>query len=118
MYLNAISIVNEGVDLVMTLSDVYEGNYSAAIGLLPFIPGRVAAGGKVLIKKLDGTVVGRFEKAVVEAICEAAKKATFAEQFAVLGTKLSVKQRLNLVKGGLLKVPNSRPNMRKIMEDA
>ncbi|MCF7982595.1 MAG: hypothetical protein K9K86_11480 [Pseudomonadales bacterium] len=42
-----IGVVNEGVDLVITLKDLSEGQYSAAVGLIPFVP---AGAGKVIFK--------------------------------------------------------------------
>jgi hypothetical protein len=36
-YLSFLSITNEGTDLVVTVSDLADGNYMSAIGLLPFV---------------------------------------------------------------------------------
>ena len=36
-----LSIVNEGADLVFTINELSKGNYEAAVGLLPFVPGTV-----------------------------------------------------------------------------
>lgn len=48
LYLSGISIASEGADLIVTINDVADGNYLAAIGLLPFIPAAVGKSGAVL----------------------------------------------------------------------
>ena len=48
LYLSGISIVNEGADWVITIHDLSEGNYYAAIGLLPLLPASVGKTGVVL----------------------------------------------------------------------
>ncbi len=48
MYLSGISIANEGADWVITINELSEGNYYAAIGFLPFLPASVAKTGVVL----------------------------------------------------------------------
>lgn len=48
LYLSGISIVNEGADWVITIHDLSEGNYLAAIGLLPLVPAVFGKGGIVL----------------------------------------------------------------------
>lgn len=47
-YLSFLSITNEGTDLVVTVSDLADGNYMSAIGLLPF----VSNGGIKLVDEL------------------------------------------------------------------
>jgi hypothetical protein len=48
LYLSGISIVNEGADWVITIHELSEGNYYAAIGLLPLLPASVGKTGVVL----------------------------------------------------------------------
>jgi hypothetical protein len=48
LYLSGISIANEGADWVITIHDLSEGNYYAAIGLLPLLPATVGTTGIVL----------------------------------------------------------------------
>ena len=45
VYLGFLSIANEGIDLVVTVDELSQGNWAASLGLLPFIP----AGGAVRI---------------------------------------------------------------------
>lgn len=48
LYLSGISIVSEGADWVITFSELSEGNYQAAIGLLPLLPASVGKTGVIL----------------------------------------------------------------------
>ena len=48
LYLSGISIVSEGADWVITIHDLSEGNYYAAIGLLPLLPASVGKTGVIL----------------------------------------------------------------------
>ena len=55
---------------------------------------------------------GKFADAITEAL----KKTDFADQFAVLESKLSVAQRLDLVKANILQVAKSRISPAKFEE--
>jgi hypothetical protein len=48
LYLSGISIASEGADWVLTLHDLSQGNYYAAIGFIPFLPASVGKTGVVL----------------------------------------------------------------------
>ncbi|MFN7292021.1 MAG: HNH endonuclease, partial [bacterium] len=48
MYLGVLSVTNEGSDIVLTVSELSEGNYYAAIGLLPL----VSVGGIKIVDEL------------------------------------------------------------------
>jgi hypothetical protein len=48
LYLSGISIASEGADWVVTIHELSEGNYYAAIGLLPLIPASVGKTGVIL----------------------------------------------------------------------
>lgn len=48
LYLSGISIASEGADWVVTIHELSEGNYYAAIGLLPLIPASVGKTGVLL----------------------------------------------------------------------
>ena len=39
LYLAGLSVANEGLDFVITLQEVSDGNYAAAIGFLPVVTG-------------------------------------------------------------------------------
>ena len=53
-----LSVANEGVDLVITLKDLSEGQWASAVGLLPFIP---STAGKVIFKHGD-EILGAVKK--------------------------------------------------------
>jgi A nuclease family of the HNH/ENDO VII superfamily with conserved AHH len=48
LYLSGISVASEGADWVVTIHDLSEGNYYAAIGLLPLLPASVGKTGVIL----------------------------------------------------------------------
>jgi hypothetical protein len=48
LYLSGITIASEGADWVVTISELSDGNYQAAIGLLPLLPAVVGKTGIVL----------------------------------------------------------------------
>ena len=47
LYLSGLSLTNEGADWVITVHDVSQGNYLAAIGFLPLLPASV---GEVILR--------------------------------------------------------------------
>jgi len=47
------SVVNEGADLCITLNHLAEGDFTAAVGLLPFIPATAGKGGRILLRHGD-----------------------------------------------------------------
>jgi hypothetical protein len=53
----AVSIVNEGADLAITLNELSEGNVSAAIGLIPLVP---AGAGRAIFRNASGELVAEF----------------------------------------------------------
>jgi Ca2+-binding RTX toxin-like protein len=119
IYLSGISIVNEGADIVMTVSDVSEGRYYAAIGFLPFISGRLVDGAEVIIKRLDDAgIIARFDNNAIDALSEAVKKTNFDEQFSILQENLSVAQRLALVDGGILRAASDRTGLKRALQAA
>ncbi|MFN7140142.1 MAG: hypothetical protein ACK4UN_12475, partial [Limisphaerales bacterium] len=71
-YLAGLSVLNEGVDVVVTISDVVEadgarGKAFAAVGFLPFVP----SGAKWLWKKSDDTILATFTHDTVARISTA-----------------------------------------------
>ncbi|MGB0370736.1 MAG: hypothetical protein ACPGN3_05245, partial [Opitutales bacterium] len=64
VYLAGLSLVNEGTDWVVTINELAQGEYTAAIGFIPFIP----AGARFVIQRADGTVVQSFSSEVVDQI--------------------------------------------------
>lgn len=73
----------------------------------------------LLVKaKSTGRLLGEFDDEAVDALTVALKKTEWVDQFAILESKLSVKQRLDLVKAGLIKARRTRPDLKKIMEAA
>ncbi|MEX2316716.1 MAG: hypothetical protein WD669_06165 [Pirellulales bacterium] len=117
--MSAISIVNEGADIVMTVSDVSEGKYYAAIGFLPFLSGRMVDGAEVILKKLgDAGILARFDNSAIDALAEAVKKTDFDEQFEILEEQLTVAQRLALVDGGILRTASDRTGLKRALQTA
>ena len=55
LYLSGVSIVSEGADWVITIHELSEGNYQAAIGLLPLLPAIVGKT-KIILKHGDETL--------------------------------------------------------------
>lgn len=68
LYKAAISILNEGADWAVAIDEISQGNWSAAIGFLPFVP----AGAKYVIKK-SGTqqVLAEFSSDTVAVVAGA-----------------------------------------------
>ncbi len=56
-----ISITNEGADWALTIKDISQGEYMAAIGFLPLVPGSAAKAFNV-VRKGDGEVIERVLK--------------------------------------------------------
>ena len=49
LYVTSIGFVNEGADFVLTVNAVANGQISASVGFLPFVPASAASSGKVLL---------------------------------------------------------------------
>ena len=52
----AISVANEGADWALTIKDLSQGEYMAAVGFIPFVPGSAGKAFKVF-RKSDGAVI-------------------------------------------------------------
>ena len=80
IYLSVLSIASEGADLAVTLNDLSERQYAAAIGLLPFVP----EGARLLWKRADGTIIHTFTKQVGDRIAVILGKNTRIERLDLL----------------------------------
>jgi len=58
-YGSGFAVASEGADFVLTVSEVTDGNVTAAIGFIPFVPATVTRAGRVIIK-FEGNAA--FEK--------------------------------------------------------
>jgi hypothetical protein len=77
LYLSGIGIISDPVDFVITVNDVvFEKQYAAAIGFLPFVP----AGAKYVWKRTDGTVIHTFTHTAVAEVNRILGKATRIER--------------------------------------
>lgn len=56
VYLNGLRIANQGADLAITINDLLEGHWSAAIGIAPYIP----KGATLYIKNASGQIFASF----------------------------------------------------------
>jgi hypothetical protein len=102
IYLSGISIVNEGFDFVMTVNEVAGGNYTAAIGFLPFISHSMVEGAAIIIRTAAGAEVLRIGKQAADVLRQAADIAEPAARYAHIEEHLTFAQRLELVKGRFL----------------
>jgi hypothetical protein len=60
VYISSVGIVSEGVDVVLTLNEVSQGNFAASVGLLPFISGPIVNNTyRCILRTLDGTTIIR-----------------------------------------------------------
>jgi len=100
LFINGIGIVNEGVDWILTIDELRQGNYSAAIGFVPFLSGRVASTGKIIVKN-GSRVLATFGKEAVDAIAAAIRKTDLSEQLRTLVEGTTIAQRQSLYNAGL-----------------
>ncbi|MBX9788589.1 MAG: hypothetical protein K2Y37_06710, partial [Pirellulales bacterium] len=117
LYLSGLTILSDGADFVMTVHEVQEGNYQAAVGFLPFVPASIfSSGGRVIIRAIDGRVVGEFTDAMIEGMVQAAKKRYFSERWAELeNLGISLRSRQLLVESRFIPVPYDRRELRARM---
>src|SRR5690606_30763267 len=55
VYVSAVGLVSEAADVVLTVHELSEGNITAAVGLVPFIPAGVLDNAvKVIVRTSDG----------------------------------------------------------------
>ena len=86
LYKAAISIVSEPADCVIAMDEISQGNWSAAIGFLPFVPARARY---VIKKKGTGEVLAEFSDYTV-AVLESAMRTMKLDK---------IRGRLNVVHG-------------------
>jgi hypothetical protein len=117
LYLSGLTILSDGADFVMTVHEIKEGNYQAAVGFLPFVPASIfSSGGRAIIRAFDGRVVGEFTDAMIDGMVQAAKKRTFSERWAELeNLGISLRSRQLLVDSGFIPVPHRRGELRERM---
>ena len=118
LYLAGITILNEGADWVMTLYELSEGNWQAAIGFLPYIPAAALIGGKkVIVRDPLGREI-HFTAAQIEALSIAARIAPtdLAGRYAIIEPlNLPIPARIALVEADFLKAPTKRGELRERM---
>jgi hypothetical protein len=62
LYLSGLGIINEGLDWIIVINDVAEGDYESLAGALPFVsPGLIKAGGFLKLRKVTGTVTDALD---------------------------------------------------------
>jgi hypothetical protein len=116
-YLAGLSIANEPFDWAITLSDLSEGKWSSAVGLIPFVPATAGC----IIRKGD-TVLASFAPAARNVISEALQKVDRIERLNFLRSKfeageLTLKQMEVLVKGKVIE-PYSSGYCRELLAKA
>jgi len=118
LYLAGITILNEGADWVMTLYELSEGNWQAAIGFLPYIPAAALIGGKkVIVRDPLGREI-HLTAAQIEALSIAARIAPtdLAGRYAIIEPlNLPIPARIALVEADFLKAPTKRGELRERM---
>jgi hypothetical protein len=117
LYLAGIGIVNEGADWVVTVSEIADGHYEAAVGFLPAIPASVFRnGGKFLLKNTAGQVVLEMTESMVAAFRRAETAQGLAAKWTELAPlNLSLNAREFLVESGFLPVATDRLALRRAM---
>jgi hypothetical protein len=90
LYLSGIGIANDGVDLVLTMNEVAEGNYVAIAGALPFVPTSLfASSGRLLMRNAAGKLLGKVDNAAdLEVLQNIYKIVDPDERLNTLGTVL------------------------------
>jgi hypothetical protein len=64
LYLSGIGVASDGVDLVLTINELSEGNYTAIAGALPFIPvSLLGSSGRVLFNNVSGQTLDVIDSA-------------------------------------------------------
>jgi hypothetical protein len=119
-YMAGLSMVNEGANIVITLDELRQGHWGAAIGIIPFLP---AAMTKIKFVNLAGTPLKEFGQSEAFAVRNAMRivNAGAAEQRALrvraLGKlydegKLTAEQlrstATTMYDKGILKIPKAR----------
>lgn len=57
-YITGVTVVSEATDVVVSVSEVAQGNYSAGWGLVPMVPfTAVSTGSKLVLKTVNGTQI-------------------------------------------------------------
>jgi hypothetical protein len=86
MYLSGITIVNEGLDWVLVINDVAEGQYASLAAALPLVPvAAVRTGGKMVFRTPGGRALGEIaDQDQLDAIYWASKKRSFEDKIAIL----------------------------------
>jgi hypothetical protein len=68
VYISSVGIVSEGVDVVLTLHDLSQGQYASAIGLLPFISAPMVSAAKITIVAGAGTAAATVAYVVGDVV--------------------------------------------------
>ena len=83
LYLSGLGIVNEGLDWIIVVNEVSEGNYTALAGALPFVPvGLVKSGGSLIIRTKAGKVLDSLDTGGVATL----KDVAATRKLATIGT--------------------------------
>ena len=99
------SVVNEPLDFVITVHEVSQGNYAAAVGFLPSIPSQALSQGKrVLLQSTSGSQLMHLSHegvTLVQAVMSPASNLTLPQTASQLKQAgLSVSQRITNIKLG------------------
>ena len=86
LYISGISIINEGLDWALIVSDVAEGQYASLAAALPLIPvAAVRTGGKMIFRTPQGKILGEItNRDQLDAIYWASKKRAYADKVKIL----------------------------------
>lgn len=116
-YIAGLGIANEGADWVITINELSQGHWEAAVALLPIASYAMVSGGRYIIRSSDTLQdLTHFDFALADAVRTALKKRTFRERWDTIGQAgLSIEQRRALVRSGMLKPAADRSALRRAM---
>ncbi len=117
LYVAGVSIVFEPLDWALTINELSQGHWEAAVGFIPFVPAAIGTGGRLVIKNLAGDVLETFDGPALDAIRQAATKKTFAARWQSLSNaNLTYAQRIALVKSGFIRPNQSKGGLKNAVE--
>jgi hypothetical protein len=124
IYLAAVGVASDGVDLIMTINEVAEGNYVAIAGALPFIPTSLFGSfRKILIRNQSGQIIDSINSAQqLTALQDLYRIADPQERLRVMGVTMEQNQfkmailRVLRSDAGPVPVPTNRGLLRDRME--
>lgn len=108
LYIAGITIISEGADWALTIHELTQGHWEAAIGFIPFVPAAIGTSGRVLLRNAAGEVVAEFDHAMMVGIRNAKAQSSFAARWQALSQlNLPHEVRLVLLKSRFIEPPNS-----------